>query len=143
MSDAALKSAKAVSNFTSVAVEKPEPLMTTCVPGFPTAGVKLVTVGAASAINRLNRKTQLVVPAARKLPFHISLFRVQNGFLCSRAFLVLEASAVTTTCNKEFSIRVSKILGYSTGSKTTAKVKPGGLLPAKLANAPSARTQNP
>jgi len=36
-----------MSNFTCVAVEKPEPLMTTCVPGLPMAGEKLLTTGAA------------------------------------------------------------------------------------------------
>src|SRR5438105_5051073 len=35
-----LKSASAVSNLTSLAVEKPDPLITTCVPGLPNAGEK-------------------------------------------------------------------------------------------------------
>ena len=46
-SEVTLKSAIVVSNFTCVAVEKPDPLMTTCVPGLPVAGEKLLTTGAA------------------------------------------------------------------------------------------------
>src|SRR5439155_5378142 len=81
MSEAALKSAKAVSNFTSVAVEKPAPLMITCVPGFPRAGAKPVTDGAASATNRLERTTKPAVIAARKCRRRISFSRLQSGFL--------------------------------------------------------------
>ena len=46
-SEEALKSAIVVSNFTCVAVEKPDPLMTIWVPGLPTPGEKLLMTGAA------------------------------------------------------------------------------------------------
>ena len=46
---AAVKSAAAALNFTSVAVEKPDPLTTIWVPGLPCVGEKPVTTGVAQA----------------------------------------------------------------------------------------------
>ena len=49
VSDETLKSAALVPNWTILAVEKPTPLMTTCVPGLPCVGEKPLMTGVAQA----------------------------------------------------------------------------------------------
>src|SRR2546423_5900968 len=65
VSDETLKSAAIVPNWTTVAVEKPAPLMTTCVPGLPWVGEKRLMTGAARASDtgRKNGRATALVPA--------------------------------------------------------------------------------
>src|SRR5439155_9659140 len=68
VSDATVKSAGAVSNLTSVAVAKPDPLITTWVPGRPRAGEKLPTTGSARSgpPHRKNETASAPAPARRR-----------------------------------------------------------------------------